>query len=309
MNEETEKFYKNFCKNTQNQNGMWEQRFYTDEKLAPCWGYQIDETASVVYGVYEQYESNKNIKFLKDTLKMCEKAIEFLKKYIDDVLNNKGKMKISYDLWEMYEGIHLYSISSIFSAFDKMIKIYDLLNEENIISQNRLKQENVLKQKDELVKILFKIKKFILDNFYDNNKKSFIRNLEDKKIDISVLGLIEPFNIFSIKEKRITNTVEKINLTLRTYTGGYQRFEKDHYMNGNPWVISTLWMALYYIKAKEYKKAKECFEFVVKTSHENGFLSEQIDNDKLKPAWIIGLGWSHAMYIIVLEKLIELKLI
>ena len=51
MTKETEKFYKVFCKNTQSENGMWEQRFYTDGKLAPCWGYQIDEAASVIYGV------------------------------------------------------------------------------------------------------------------------------------------------------------------------------------------------------------------------------------------------------------------
>ena len=55
MEKETEKFYKNFCKMTQSKNGMWEQRFYTDGRLAPCWGYQIDETASVVYGVYTHY--------------------------------------------------------------------------------------------------------------------------------------------------------------------------------------------------------------------------------------------------------------
>ena len=73
----TEKFYKNFCKNTQNKDGMWEQRFYTDGTLAPCWGYQIDETASVVYGVYQHYLEVKDEKFIKDNLKMCEKAVHF----------------------------------------------------------------------------------------------------------------------------------------------------------------------------------------------------------------------------------------
>ncbi len=53
---------------------MWEQRFYTDKRLAPCWGYQIDETASVVFGVYEHYKATKDVKFLKDTYKMCEKS-------------------------------------------------------------------------------------------------------------------------------------------------------------------------------------------------------------------------------------------
>ena len=55
MDKESEKFYKVFCKKTQSKNGMWEQRFYTDGRLAPCWGYQIDETASVgteFFGAY-----------------------------------------------------------------------------------------------------------------------------------------------------------------------------------------------------------------------------------------------------------------
>ena len=64
MIKETDKFYENFCKKTQSKNGMWEQRFYTDGTLAPCWGYQIDETASVIYGVYEHYKITKEEKFI-----------------------------------------------------------------------------------------------------------------------------------------------------------------------------------------------------------------------------------------------------
>ena len=56
---------------TQSKSGMWEQRFYTDGRLAPCWGYQIDETASVIFGIYAHYKITKNKKFLKDNLKMC----------------------------------------------------------------------------------------------------------------------------------------------------------------------------------------------------------------------------------------------
>ena len=51
------------------------------------------------------------------------------------------------------------------------------------------------------------------------------------------------------------------------------------------------------------KKAKETFDFVVKTAGKHYLLGEQVDNSTLKPNWVIGLGWSHAMFIIVLEKL------
>ena len=303
MKKEVEKFYKNFCKNTQSRNGMWEQRFFTDGRLAPCWGYQVDETGSVVFGVYNHYLKIKDKKFLKDNLKMCEKAVTFLKKYITDIFENTHKMQVSYDLWEMHEGVSLYSIASIFAAFNSMIKIYEELKEE--FTKNRVKQENVNKEKELLREMNVKIKEYILKNFYDETKKSFARNLEDKQSDISILGTVIPFEVFTAKEKKISNTIERINMTLRTYTGGYIRFEGDEYTKGRPWVIATLWMAHYYIDIGEEAKAKECFDYVIKTSTEHGFLAEQIDNATMKPAWVLGLGWSHAKFIIILEKMMK----
>lgn len=327
MEKDTEKFYSIFCKKTQSKNGMWEQRFYTDGRLAPCWGYQIDETASVVYGVFEHYQHTKSEKFLKENLQMCEKAIDFLKRYVQDWLGleakeeiekdkvqeeiekemnkNKGhKYHVSYDLWEMNEGIHLYSLASIYAAFECILRIYKILgNKASDFENNRLKEEKILKNERELEKLQTGIKKYINDNMYDEEKKSYVRNAEDKKMDISLLGAVTPFGLFKPKEKKILNTIERINLSLRTYTGGYQRFEQDHYMNGNPWPIANLWMTLYYLETGEKRKAKETFDFVLKTCGKHYFLGEQIDNATLKPNWVIGLGWSHAMFIIVLEKL------
>jgi len=327
MEKETEKFYKNFCKKTQSKNGMWEQRFYTDGKLAPCWGYQVDETASVIYGVYEHYQYTKSEKFLKDNLQMCEKAINFLKKYVKDWLEIDGKDErdrdkvqekienevnrqdhkypVSYDIWEeMDKGIHFYSVASIYSAFEKMLAIYRVLGKNvSEFENNRLKEEKVQKNEREIEKIQVKLKRYIEENLYDEQKKSYVRNTEDRRMDISLLGAVTPFNVFKPKEPKVKNTVESINLNLRTYTGGYQRYEQDGYMNGNPWPIANLWMTLYYLEAGEKKLAKETFDFVVKTAGKHFYLGEQVDNSTLKPNWVIGLGWSHAMFIIVLEKL------
>lgn len=303
MKKEVEKFYKSFCKNTQSRNGMWEQRFFTDGRLAPCWGYQIDETASVIIGVYNHYKVIEDKKFLKDNLKMCEKAITFLKKYVEDVFQETNKCGISYDLWEEYEGVNLYAVSSIFASFNAMIKIYEELKEE--FTKNRVKQENVNKEKETLRNLSVKLREYILKNFYDENKKSLVRNLEDKTLDISILGTVIPFELFSPKDKKILNTVERINMTLRTYTGGYKRFETDTYREGKPWIIATLWIAEYYLEIGEKQKAKECFDFVIKTSTEHGFLAEQINNSTMQPDWVIGLGWSHAMFIETLKKMIE----
>ncbi len=326
MDKETEKFYKKFCKKTQSKNGMWEQRFFTDGKLAPCWGYQVDETASVVYGVYEHYQYTKSEKFLKDNLQMCEKAINFLKRYVKDWLEIDGKDKhdkdkvqeeikanihkqaqkchVSYDLWEMNEGIHLYSLASIYAAFESILKIYKVLGSKaSDFENNRLKEEKIVKNERELEKLQTEIKKYIDETMYSEEKKSYIRNAQDQKMDISIIGAVTPFKVFKAKEKKMINTIERINLSLRTYTGGYQRFEQDHYRNGNPWPIANLWMTLYYLETGEKKKAKETFDFVVKTAGKHNFLGEQIENTTLKPNWVLGLGWSHAMFIIVLEKL------
>lgn len=318
MTKEVEKFYKVFCKNTQSKNGMWEQRFYTDGKLAPCWGYQIDETASVIYGIYEHYKVTKEEKFIKDTFKMCDKAVRFLERYMDNILGTKDesdvvkkeieetyhtedreKLPLSYDLWEMNEGVHLYSIASINAAYNAMLKIYEIIEPE--YKENRLKLENIHKNIIRIKKQMEVIPKYVSQNLYNEKTKTLKRNLEDDKTDISILGSIYPFEMFGPKEKKVLNTIEKINMTLRTYTGGYLRFEQDSYRGGkNPWPISTLWMAMYYQKAGENKKAKECIEFVVKSCNEHGLLGEQVDNSTLEPNWVVGLGWSHAMFILSL---------
>ena len=314
MKEETTKFYTKFCKETQSKNGMWEQRFYTDGRLAPCWGYQIDETASIVYGVYEHYKETKNKEFLKQTYPMCKKAIDaletlflynlFVTCFQFEQLKNpftssatfasQENMKNfltheSYDLWEMNEGIHLYSMSAIYAAYIAMIEIEKIVEEKN---------NNI----EELEKTAEKIKKYCKDYLCNKEEMTLKRNNKDNMCDISMLGTVIPFNMFNENEKEIINTIEKINMTLRTYTGGYIRFENDNYMGGNnPWPIATLWMALYNIKKNNKEEARKQIEFIIKTSTKHGFLAEQIDNEAMQAKWVIGLGWSHAMFIIALS--------
>ena len=303
MEKEAEKFYKVFCKMTQNKSGGWEQRFYTDGRLAPSWGYQIDETAAVIFGVYNHYLKTKEVKFLKDVLKMCENAAGFLEKYVEDLLEGKNKVHPSYDLWEEYEGITFYSVSSIFAAYSSMIQIYKIIKDE--YSNNRLKQEQIENRRKNLEKRVRQIKEYALKTFYDEDKKCFVRNTIDRRLDISILGAVYPFKMITAKEKRVLTTIERMNMTLRTYTGGYIRYEGDTYNGGyNPWVIANLWMTNYYLEAGMKKEARECFEFVVRSASKHGYLGEQVNNETMEPSWIIGLTWSHAMFINVLKKLL-----
>ena len=320
MQKETDKFYKIFCKNTQSKNGMWEQRFYTDGRLAPCWGYQIDETAGVVYGINEHYKATGDKKFLKETLKMSENAVKFLFVYMDNILGikdesdvvkneiektyhteDRNKLPVSYDLWEMHEGVHLYSLASIYATFNSLLEIYDTLKSE-YEEKNRLKLESINKMAKRMEFYKKEIIKYVKANMYNEQTNTLKRNTKDNIVDISLLGAVVPFEMCNAKEKIVQNTVERINMTLRTYTGGYLRFEGDHYRGGNsPWSISTLWMALYYKKIGEKEKAEQCIEFIINSANEHGFIGEQIDNNTLEPNWVIGLAWAHAMLILAID--------
>lgn len=308
MQEQTKKFYTVFCKMTQNRNGMWEQRFYTDGRLAPSWGYQIDETASVIFGAYAHYKVTNDIQFLRENLEMFEKAVMFIQTYVDDLLSETPKMPKSYNLWEENEGVALYSMASIYSAFNSMHGIYTAL-------QSKLLEENwdnnyINGRLEMLEKYAATVKEFSKNKFYDDNKKSYVRNLEDGKMDSSMLGAIVPSYMFDVNDEKVKNTIERINMTLRTYTSGYLRYEGDHYMEGKyPWPIATLWMAWYYLEVGENDKALECFYFVVNSSTNLGYLGEQVDNETMQPAWVFGLTWSHAMFLITLEKLLNKNLI
>ena len=290
MSDMTTKFYCEFCKNTQSKTGMWEQRFYTDGRLAPCWGYQIDETASVVYGVYEHYKVIKDITFLKDTYDMCKKATSAIEKYLFDTSNTETRFKTheSYDIWEMHEGIHLYSLSAIYAAFNAMIQIEKILNEK--VNTGRLE------------KLKEKVKEYCMKEFL-NTDRTLKRNNKDNICDISVLSTVVPFNMFDKNQKEVQNTIQRIDMNLKTYTGGYIRFENDNYMGGNnPWPIATLWMALYNLEIENIEDAKKELNFVTNTASIHGFLAEQVDNSNMMPKWVLGLGWSHAMYIVTLDK-------
>ena len=306
MKEETDKFYTIFSKETQSRNGMWEQRFYTDGRLAPCWGYQIDETASIVYGVWEHYRVTKNKQFLKDTYDMCKNAIDALADALGTfhfassvpfVSNIQGKeikrfkTHESYDLWEMNEGIHLYSLSAIYAAFKSMILI-----------ENELQ---TMANTDRLIQYAENIKEYCLKNFINREDNTLKRNNKDNICDISILGTFIPFEMFDKNQEELKNTVDRINLNLRTYTGGYIRFENDSYLGGNnPWPIATLWMALYNLKIGNRKEAIKQIDFITRTATKHGYLAEQIDNETMSAKWVIGLGWSHAMYVIALASLL-----
>jgi len=78
---------------------------------------------------------------------MIENATKFLEKYIEDIKAEKNEMRVSYDLWEMHEGVSIYSLACIFAANAAMLSIYRELEDEEGIG-SKLKQESYAKQRE-----------------------------------------------------------------------------------------------------------------------------------------------------------------
>ena len=53
---------------------------------------------------------------------------------------------------------------------------------------------------------------------------------------------------------------------------------------------------MYYKKIGDLKSANECMKFIVNSANPLGLLPEQSNSD-LNQTWVVGLGWSHAMFL------------
>jgi len=317
MHKESEKFYSKWAKETQLEDGSWQQRYFVDGSLAPAWGLQIDETASMIYGVLDHYKMTKNRGFLEDMWGTVKKAAMFLIENIDE---ETALPLPSYDLWEERIGEHAYTAAAVYGALNDACEICKELDVDIPIGE-------LFKSKAD------KIKEGIECNLWSNNDDRFLRGIKtrlnwwntdtveievnkkgykmataavDNTVDISLLGLSVPFGVLDAKDERIRKTARAIEDHLDGFpSGGYGRYEYDSYIGGNPWPISTLWLALYYSEIGDKNRAKDLFNWAINHTTNLGFLPEQIDKFTGEPAWVMQLAWSHAMFIIVLDKLSE----
>ncbi|HEU4973278.1 MAG TPA: hypothetical protein VFT35_15270, partial [Gaiellaceae bacterium] len=120
---------------------------------------------------------------------------------------------------------------------------------------------------------------------------------EDARVDSSLLGLSWPFRAVDPDSPRMRATVEAVARELRLEDGGVLRHEDDDYAGGNPWLISTLWLGLAERQAGSESGLEEAIAYALGRQTLLGLLPEQVTRDG-DPAWVVPLGWSHAMLIL-----------
>jgi len=138
----------------------------------------------------------------------------------------------------------------------------------------------------------------------------------DQTCDSSIWGLFA-FGMYAAEDPRINATMDALRqrLWLRTETGGMARYENDGYYRisndvpGNPWFISTLWLAEYLIrKGKEEDELKEAvgiLSWVADHALPSGVLAEQLHPYSGEPLSVSPLTWSHATFVATTQRYLQ----
>jgi len=153
-----------------------------------------------------------------------------------------------------------------------------------------------------------------IDEAYIEKHKAFVRNhgiVDDLNMDSSLLGLVWPFNIIEATDKRMVNTVQKMEDLVVT-NGGVHRYQFDYYdgegtaqEGGGAWPILNFWMSIYWAIKDNRQKALEYYMWVVERVEDDLLIPEQLFEDSRKG--IKPLTWSHAMFIVASKFLGFLK--
>jgi GH15 family glucan-1,4-alpha-glucosidase len=167
------------------------------------------------------------------------------------------------------------------------------------------------------------LKKAVLARFYDERLGRFVRSLipaevdgvpglqADPLIDASMAG-VWLFGMLPPDDRRVIPTMGMIydRLWVKSPIGGLARYEDDYYFQvtsdvrnvpGNPWFISTLWMAEWYIaiatSIRDLEPARQLLEWTARHTSDAGLLAEQVHPFTGEPLSVMPLTWSHAAYV------------
>ncbi len=288
--------YFRFLADTQDRSGTWWQRYLSTGHAGPSWGrIQIDEPATVLATAYLHFRRTKDHLWLENFWPTLQNGLSFLESFHS---NENSMGHPSHDLWEERMGIHAYSLAAVSAAFLTGASLAGELME--------------FKAQEKYRELGERVRGIIMDRFVSPEGpiyRSFISNYWDQAVDVSMLGLIRPFGILKKGSPAARRILESVRSKLWCHpTGGIFRYEGDCYRGGNPWLLTTLWLAGVELTLGNIDEAREGFRWAVSKATPLGMFPEQVHRESGKPFWVIPLGWSHAMFLLFVRDVIELKL-
>ncbi|WP_139491452.1 glycoside hydrolase family 15 protein [Brevibacillus dissolubilis] len=304
----------------QDADGSWQQRHYHDGRLAPSWGLQIDEGASILWGMYQHYLATGDRSFLEEVWTAVEKGTTFLLNFLDA---ETGLPLPSMDLWEERAAEHTYSSAAVFGGITGAASIAQELGKTELADAWNQAAANL---KDSILTHTVRedntfyrgVKLAVNEETYNRaeaagkkvykvtDEKGYVRHNQyfDEIYDISLIGVTVPFNLIDANDPRAAATADAIERTCTSpKVGGIRRYEDDPYIGGNPWILTTLWLAQFRILQGQYDEAKKHLEWAVTHATSLSLLPEQIDKETGETAWVVPLTWSHAMFVLTVHML------
>jgi len=310
-----------FMQRCQDPAGYMMHKYRTDGVLGSSWHpwiidgqphlpIQEDETASVLFVLWEHYEQFQDIEFIESLYNtFVEPAADFLTEYIE---STTGLPQASFDLWEEKYGTSTYTSASVYAGLMAAAKFAMVLGKTE---PSRTYQA-----------VAERMRTAIGTTLYDEERGIFAKHVlhqdegdleYDWTIDTSSLHGLLFFNVFDIDDEKISRMAEAVDNTLQVHgdSKGYIRYESDGYYrlqdasSPNPWVICTLWIARYYIaKATQHtdlKRPLELLEWTVSHATKSGVLAEQMQPDTREQLSASPLVWSHAEYVLTVKAYID----
>jgi glucoamylase len=292
--------------------GLWLQRYWTDGSLAPSWGlHQLDETGVVVFAYEAAWRSLGDAALDRELWPSARAAGDFLCDFLDP---ETGLPLPSVDLWEQTDGQHSYSAAATFGGLAACAAM--AARHEPALEPRYRKAADGVRAGIEAYLWSEQDGRYLRsrwvgrsDELGEDPPPIFERRLryptravrsvdrEDSRVDSALLGLSWPFRAVDPGSPRMRATVATVERELQLPDGGVLRHQDDDYAGGNPWLIAKLWLGLAQRQAGDVAGLQRAVEYALARQTPLGLLPEQVTREGA-PAWVVPLGWSHAMLVL-----------
>jgi glucoamylase len=310
----------------QSEAGVWYQRYYVNGQLAPTWGLvQFDETGAIVWSICRHIRFTGDTAYGHKVFPQLVRACDYMQAKLDP---ETGLAPLTKDIWEERDGISTYACASTWAGFQELSKLAFRLGKvteaerwASAATGLKVAIETQLWDASHerfLRGLKTRIHSYEIERLYSKLgfSESDILEIEfagrprffqyrDATVDASILGLSIPFGVFAPDDPRMLATAEAVAKHLASPVGGIRRYQDDAYRGGNPWVICTLWLALQDLASGQKERASKLYNWVLEHRTHLDLLPEQVDRTTGEPCWVVPLGWSHAMFILISHALAE----
>jgi len=308
-----------FCNDLLTDDGYLLHKYRSDKSLGSSWHpwvrdgraqppIQEDETAIALITLQEHYNATHDIELIERLYNPFVKRIaDFLCKYRD---KKTGLPLPSHDLWEEQFGTFTYTASCVYAGLLAAAEFAQILGKE--VAKKRW-ESAAAEVKDGIITKLIHDDGRVMKSL----RYTHISPEPDYTADASSFYGLFRFGVLEPGDPKLHRVYEYIKdrLTVRSGEGGVARYEGDNYFRtgrdvpGNPWIITSLWLAEYEIALvknnTELKKTIEHLEWTHKQTNTAGMLSEQLDAQTGSPVSVMPLVWSHAQYVITFLAYVE----